>query len=73
MSYEDFIFMIETKKEHEFSFKDKIYTITYGNDKNGDYIAMGQRYEPVKYYSLKELLNNARIENHYFKEMIEIL
>ena len=73
MTKEDFIFLIETKKEYEFSYKNKNYNITYGQDKNGSYIALGERYMQQKYYSLGELLNQAKIENHYFKEMIEIL
>lgn len=74
MTLEQLIFKVETKSEFEFSYHGKNYNLTYGIDNAGkDYIAFGQTYEGVKYYSLKELLNKAKIENHYFKEMLDIL
>ena len=73
MTKEDLIFLIETKKEFEFTYKNILYSMTYGSDKKGDYIALGRLYEPVRYYSFGEMMNEARIENHFFRELLEVL
>ena len=73
MTKEDLIFLIETKKEFEFTYKNVLYSMTYGSDKKGDYIALGRLYEPVRYYSFGEMMNEARIENHFFRELLEVL
>lgn len=73
MTKNDFIFLIETKKPYEFTFNNVNYNITYGKDEKGEYIAFGERYFQKKYYSYGELMNNAWVENHYFKELIEDL
>jgi len=74
MTKDQFIYLIETKQEFEFSYKGKTYNMTYDKDDKGKtYIVFGQLYEGVKYESVGELLNNARIENHFFKEMLDIL
>ncbi len=70
---EDFKFLIDTQTNYEFSYKGINYNLTYGKDKKGDYIAFGERFFQKKYYSYKELLNDARIENSFFREMIEEL
>lgn len=73
MTKEDLIFLIETRKEFEFTYKNVLYSMTYGSDKKGDYIALGRLYEPVRYYSFGEMMNEARIENHFFRELLEVL
>lgn len=73
MTKNDFNFMIATKKAFEFEYNGKRYNITYGSDEKGEYISFGLLFQGQKYYSIGELLNEARIENHYFKEMIEDL
>jgi len=74
MTKEELVFRVEAKREFEFTYKGKNYNFTYGVDNNGkDYICFGRTYEGVKYYSLKELLNDAKIDNHYFREMLDIL
>ena len=73
MTKEDLIFLIETKKEFEFTYKNVLYSMTYGSDKKGDYIALGRLYEPVRYYSFGEMMNEAKIENHFFREILEVL
>lgn len=35
MTKDDFILLIETKKEFEFTYKGKLYTMTYGTDEKG--------------------------------------
>ena len=74
MTKEDFLFKIETKSEFAFTCKGKEYNLTYGVDNNGkDYMLFGRTFEGEKYYSVKELFNKARIENHFFREMLEDL
>ncbi len=74
MKKEDFQFMIDSKKEFEFVYNGIKYNLTYGKDSEGkEYINFGRLYEGKNYYSYKDLMNNAKIENHFFKDMIEIL
>lgn len=73
MTKDDLHLLINTKKEFEFTYKGKLYTMTYGSDKKGDYIALGRLYEPLRYYSFGEMMNEAKIENHFFRELLEIL
>ena len=73
MTKNDLLLLINTKKEFEFTYNKKLYTMTYGSDKKGDYIALGRLYEPVRYYSFGEMMNEAKIENHFFRELLEIL
>lgn len=73
MTKDDLILLINTKKEVEFTYNGKLYTMTYGSDKKGSYIALGRLYEPVRYYSFGEMMNEAKIENHFFRELLEIL
>lgn len=66
--------MIDSKKEFEFVYNGIKYNLTYGKDSNGkEYINFGRLYEEKNYYSYKDLMNNAKIENHFFKDMVEIL
>lgn len=73
MTKDDLILLINTKKEFEFTYNGKLYTMTYGSDKKGSYIALGRLYEPVRYYSFGEMMNEAKMENHFFRELLEIL
>ena len=73
MTKDDLVFLIETKKEFEFRYNGILYSMTYGSDSRGDYIALGRLYEPVRYYSFGEMMNEARIENHFFRELLEVL
>lgn len=74
MTKEEFLFKIQTKTEFEFKYKGLDYNLTYGIEDGGkEYILFGRTYEGKKYYSAKELLVNARIENHFFREMLEDL
>jgi len=74
MTKDQFIYLIETKQEFEFTYKGKTYNMTYDKDDSGKMlIIFGQLYEGVKYESVGELLNTARIENHFFKDMLDIL
>ncbi len=73
MTREDFDFLIACKKPLEFTFRGIVYNLTYGKDEKGDYIAFGRLYEQQNFYSYGDLLNQARVENHFFREMIEEL
>lgn len=74
MTKEEFRFIIDTKKEFEFSYKGTNYNITYGkDDKNCNYIQFGQTYMGEKYYSFADFMNTAKVQNHYLREMLDIL
>ncbi|WP_294429807.1 hypothetical protein [uncultured Treponema sp.] len=74
MTKDDLIFMINTKREFEFTYNGKNYNLTYDRDDNGnDLILFGERFQGKKYTSFGELMNEARIENHFFREMLDIL
>lgn len=74
MTKDDFFYMIEIRKELEFSYKGKTYQLTYDKNEKGEYkIVFGQLYEGKKYDSLGEFMNTAKVENSYFKDMLDIL
>lgn len=74
MKKEDFIFNIETRKEMEFTYNGKSYSITYDSDDSGKtFIIFGRTFEGKKYDSLGTLMNEAKIENHFFKDMLDVL
>lgn len=73
MNLEDFKFLIDTQTNYEFNFKGKNYNLTYGKDQKGNYIFFGERYFQEKFYSYGEFMNKAKIENYFFKEIIEDL
>lgn len=74
MTKEQFIFLIETQKPFEFTYNNVVYNMTYDKNEKGEtIIVFGRLYEGKKYKSAGELLNNARIENHFFKDMLDIL
>lgn len=74
MTKEQFIFLIETQKPFEFTYNNIVYNMTYDkNEKGENVIIFGRLYEGKKYNNAGELLNNARIENHFFKDMLDIL
>ena len=74
MTKDDFIFMINTKRELEFNFNGKNYNLTYDrDDKGSDFIVFGERFQGKRYSSIGDLLNEAKIENHYFREMLDTI
>lgn len=73
MTTDDFRFLIDIQKPYEFTFNKVVYNITYGKDSKGSYIAFGRLYEQKRYYSYGELMNEARVENHFFKDVLEDL
>lgn len=74
MTKSDFLYMVEIHKDFEFTYKGKNYSLTYDKGDDGEYkIVFGQTYEGKKYNSLGEFLNTAKVENSYFKDMLDIL
>lgn len=74
MTKEQLLFYIETETVFEFSFNGIVYNMTFDKDKNGKKIIIfGRLYEGEKYLSTGDLLNNAKIENHFFKEMLDVI
>ena len=72
MTMDDFHFMVAVKKPLEFTHQGKTYNLTYGKDEKGNYIAFGRLYDiPEKYRDAGELLNSVKIENHFFREVLE--
>ncbi|MCR5437396.1 MAG: hypothetical protein K6E97_10080 [Treponema sp.] len=73
MTKDEFLFLIETRTEHEFVYKGKIYNLTYDKTDDGKtQIVFGPLFEGQKYNSTGEFLNKAKIENHFFKDMLDI-
>lgn len=63
--------MIETEQPLEFNFNGKKYCLTYDRAPGGKkWLVFGEQYVGVKYDSYGELMNNARVENCYFRELI---
>ena len=74
MTKDDIYFYTQAKKELEFKYNGITYSLNYDKDDNGkEYIIFGPLYEGVRYESYGELMNKAKVENHYFKEFIEDL
>lgn len=71
MKLEDFRFMIDCKKNFEFEYHGIRYNLTHGKDEKGEYIAFGQVYEQNRFYSWGEFMNEARVENSFFREFIQ--
>ena len=56
-----------------FVYKGKTYTITYDKSPDGrKWIVFGDIADKQKYDSVGEFLNKAKIENHFFKDMLDI-
>ena len=48
--------------------------MTYDKKENGELvIVFGKLYEGKRYDSVGQLLNTAKIENHFFKDMLDII
>ena len=74
MTKDDIYFYTQAKKELEFKYHDTTYVLNYDKTSDGkDIIIFGPLYNTKKFDSYGDLMNNARVENHYFKEFIEVL
>lgn len=73
MTKDDFLFLIETQTIREFTYKNEIYRLSFDKNPAGNnIIKFGRLYEEKSYDSAGELLNNAKIQNHFFKDMLDI-
>ena len=73
MTKDDFLFLVETETIHDFVYKGKTYTITYDKSPDGrKLIVFGDIADKTRYDSVGEFLNKAKIENHFFKDMLDI-
>ena len=71
---EDFLFEVEAQLPFEFTYKGKKYNMTYDTAPDGHRtLVFGQLYEEKHYDSVEEFLNTCRIENHFFKDMMDII
>lgn len=74
MTKDEIYFYIQSKKEFEFVFKGKTYVLNYDKDDSGkEYIVFGQLYEGKRFESYGDLMNHAKVENHFFRELLEDL
>ena len=74
MTKDDLYFYVSAKKELEFKFNGVTYCLNYDKTPDGkEVIIFGPIYEGKKYSSYGELVNNAKVENHFFREMLEDL
>ncbi len=73
MTSDDIKLYIDTKKELEFLYNSKKYTITYSKDKDGNKIInFGELYSKKSQYdSYEHLMNEAKIDNSFFRFMLD--
>lgn len=74
MRKEDFFFNIQVQKPMEFTYNDKTYSIKSEKTDSGNQIILfGRLYEEEKFESYGEFMNNAKVENSFFKDLLEDL
>ncbi len=74
MTKDDFYFKIQVKQTMEVKYNSILYNINYDKTSDGkEIILFGRLYEEQKFDSYGDLMNNAKVENHFLKDMLEIL
>lgn len=74
MRKEDFFFNIQVQKPMEFTYKGATYSIRCEkDDSDNQTIFFGRLYEEEKFDSYGEFMNNAKVENSFFKDLLEDL
>lgn len=74
MTKDDFYFKIQVKQTMEFKYNSILYNSNYDKTSDGkEIILFGRLYEEQKFHSYGDLMNNAKVENHFLKDMLEIL
>ena len=74
MTKDDFYCKIQVKQTMEFKYNSILYNINYDKTSDGkEIILFGRLYEEQKFHSYGDLMNNAKVENHFLKDMLEIL
>lgn len=71
MTKDELLFKLQTTKYFEFTFKNRTFDIMIEKDKSGkEFVRFGQLYEEKKYNSLGQLFNEAKIDNHFLKDVL---
>ena len=74
MTKDDLFFMIQVASNLEFVFNNKTYRLFYAQNKKGKNVIMfGELYDAKEYESFGELYSQAKVENHYFREILEVI
>ena len=72
MTKDELFFYIESKKDLEVIYNNKKYAISYGkNSNNEERIYFGLLYEGKEFTCFNDLYARAKIDNSYFKEMLD--
>nr|WP_318741503.1 hypothetical protein [uncultured Treponema sp.] len=72
MTKDELFFLLESRREFEFSYKDTIYSIMCEKDFSGkEFIKFGKLYFEEKFDSFNDLFARAEVENSYLREVIE--
>lgn len=72
MTKEELFFLLESRREFEFSYKNATYSIMCEKDVSGkEYIKFGKLYFEEKYDSFNDLYARAEVGNSYLREIIE--
>lgn len=72
MTKNELLFKIQTNQNIEFKFNNKTYSLSYDKASDGSQIILfGQVYEEKRYESFGELMNKAKIDNYFLKEILE--
>jgi len=74
MTEDDLFYQTQIKKNLEFKYNGKTYQLYYDKDENGnDVLMFGELFSAKPYTSFGDLMNNATVDNHFLKNMLENL
>lgn len=74
MRKEDFFFNIQIQKPMNFTYRGISYTVKCDKDEKGNQIILfGRTFQEEKYESYGEFMNTAKVENSFFKDLLEDL
>lgn len=74
MTKDDLYFYTEVKKTLEFQYNNKTYLLSYGTDADGHpCLEFGELYAQEKFSCYQDLYVRAKVENSYFREMLDII
>lgn len=72
MTKEELFFLLESRREFEFTFRGSTYSIMCEKDFSGkEFIKFGKLYFEEKYDSFNDLYARAEVENSYLREILE--
>lgn len=72
MTRNEFVHIVNSKEQREFVVDGVVYALTYDKDSSGkEYVVFGRTFQGERYTDVGELLNNAKIGNHYLRNMLE--